>query len=115
MEDKETPYKLAKAPTVAGVKKPLKKSLPKLPSEDKNLLDEKKKPRSCKNSISKVTSESLVQLNNMSEEKSEAASDAQKKEAETTAEPTKSQPNVDDEEFLGDEEQTTFIPESVMV
>ncbi|XP_073136000.1 uncharacterized protein [Henckelia pumila] len=117
LEEKETPYKLAKAPTVAGVKKPLRKSLPKLPSEDNSLSDEKKKPRSRKNSISKVTSEPLVQLNNVSEEKSEVASDAQKQEAGsgTTAEPTESQPNVDDEQFLGDEEQTTFIPESIMV
>ncbi|XP_075506258.1 protein WVD2-like 6 [Primulina tabacum] len=115
LEEKETPYKLAKTSTVAGVKKPLRKSLPKLPSEDNSLSDEKKKPRSRKNSISKLTNESLVQLNNISEEKSEAALDAQKQEAGTTAEPTKSQPNVDDEQFLGDEEQTTFIPESIMV
>lgn len=114
LEEKETPYKLAKAPTVAGAKKPLRKSLPKLPSEDNNLSDEKKKPRSRKNSISKVTSESLVQLN-MSKEKSEAASDAQNQEAGTNAEPTKREPNVDDEQFLGGEEQTTFIPESIMV
>lgn len=114
LEEKETPYKLAKAPTAVGVKKPLRKSLPKLPSEDNSLSDEKKKPRSRKNSISKVTSESLGQLNNISEGKSEAASDAQKQEAGTTAEPTKSQPNVDDEQFLGGKEQTTFIQESVM-
>ncbi|XP_075522382.1 protein WVD2-like 6 isoform X2 [Primulina tabacum] len=115
LEEKETPYKLAKAPIIAGINKPLRKSLPKLPSEDNNLSDEKKKARSRKNSISKVTNESLVQMNNMSEEKSETASDAQKQEAGTTAKPTKSQTNVDDEQFLGVEEQTTFIPESIMV
>ncbi|KZV47627.1 hypothetical protein F511_14413 [Dorcoceras hygrometricum] len=114
LEDKETPYKLAKAPTVAGVKKPLRKSLPKLPSEDNSLSDEKKKPRSRQNTISKATSESLVQLN-MSEEKIEDALDAQKQEAGTTAEPTKSQTNVNDEQFLGGEEQNTFLPESIMV
>ncbi|KAK4480162.1 hypothetical protein RD792_013224 [Penstemon davidsonii] len=101
LDEKISQSNLTKAPIVANVKKPLRKSLPKLPSENISLSNEKKKATSRKSTISKETSE--------------AASDTQKQEAETPAEPNESRANIDDEPVLEAQELTTLAHEPITV
>ncbi|KAK6119630.1 hypothetical protein DH2020_046653 [Rehmannia glutinosa] len=68
LDEKLSQNNLARATRVDHVKKPQRKSLPKLPLEDTNLSFEKKKTSSRKITTPKETGESEVQLNNLSEE-----------------------------------------------
>ncbi|KAK6140709.1 hypothetical protein DH2020_025548 [Rehmannia glutinosa] len=97
LDEKLSQSNLVRATRVDHVKKPQRKSLPKLPLEDTNLSYEKKKTSSRKITTPKETGESEVQLNNLSEETTKPASDTQAQEVAPAAEPIKSESNVDEE------------------
>lgn len=101
MDEKHSRSSLAEAPNVDRVKKPLRKSLPRLPSEDANLSYEKKKATSRKVISSKETSESV---NNLSEETRKAVSHTQGEEEDTAEGP-----------ILEPQENAALIEEAIAV
>ncbi|KAK6140679.1 hypothetical protein DH2020_025586 [Rehmannia glutinosa] len=109
LDEKLPQNNLARATRVDHVKKPQRKSLPKLPLEDTNLSFEKKKTSSRKITTPKETGESEVQLNNLSEETSKSASDTQAQEVAPTAEPIKSESNVDEENALEAQQEAIAV------
>lgn len=106
---------LAKAPPVAHVKAPRRKSLPKLPSQNTSLTHEKKKATSRKITTPKETGESAIQPNDLSKESSEVAPDTQNLESGTTAVPNESWTSLDNEPVLEAQEQTTLVQGPVAV
>ncbi|KAH6774150.1 hypothetical protein C2S52_002899 [Perilla frutescens var. hirtella] len=74
LDEKLSKGNVAKTPPpVVHVKKPLRKSLPRLPSENTSISGEKKKAISHKNTASKEAEESGHEQNDVSKETSEAA------------------------------------------
>ncbi|PIN09869.1 hypothetical protein CDL12_17556 [Handroanthus impetiginosus] len=80
LDEKVSQGNLAKAPPVAHVKKPQRKSLPRLPSENTDLSNEKKTGTSWKITTRKETAESKAQSDNLSKEITKASSDTEKQE-----------------------------------
>ncbi|KAI3454205.1 hypothetical protein Pfo_010868 [Paulownia fortunei] len=115
LDEKESQNSLAKAPPVAHVKKPLRKSLPKLPSENTSLSNEKEKATSRKITTSTEPGESAIHLNDLSKQASEAASDTRSLEAGTTAVPIESQTSMDNQPVLEAQEQTTLVQGPIAV
>ncbi|XP_011069988.1 protein WVD2-like 5 isoform X1 [Sesamum indicum] len=115
LDEKVSQDDLAKAPPVAHVKAPRRKSLPKLPSQNTSLTHEKKKAASRKITTPKETGESTIQPSDLSKESSEVASDTQNQESGTTAVPTESRTSLDNDPDLEAEEQTTSVQGSVAV
>lgn len=87
--DKNASQNPAKGYSPDNVKKPMRKSLPKLPSQKINLLSNTKKPSSIKTSISQETNEAAAnnmsavasQPNNVLEQTNEIETDVQEHEA----------------------------------
>ncbi|KAK4401275.1 protein WVD2-like 5 [Sesamum angolense] len=115
LDEKVSQDDLAKAPPVAHVKAPRRKSLPKLPSQNTSLIHEKKKATSRKITTPKETGESAIQPNELSKESSEVVADTQNQESGTTAVPYESQRSLDNDPALEAEEQTTSAQGSVAV
>ncbi|KAL0447323.1 UNVERIFIED_CONTAM: protein WVD2-like 5 [Sesamum latifolium] len=116
LDEKVSQDDFAKAPPVAHVKAPRRKSLPKLPSQNTSLTHEKKKATSRKITTSKETGESAVQPNDLSKESSEVASDTQNEESGTTGVPNESRTSLDNDPALeAEEEETTSVQGSVAV
>ncbi|KAL0327421.1 UNVERIFIED_CONTAM: protein WVD2-like 5 [Sesamum angustifolium] len=115
LDEKVSQDDLAKAPPVAHVKAPRRKSLPKLPSQNTSLIHEKKKATSRKITTPKETGESAIQPNELSKESSEVAADTQNQESGTTAVPYESKRSLDNDPALEAEEQTTLAQGSVAV
>ncbi|KAL0297153.1 UNVERIFIED_CONTAM: protein WVD2-like 5 [Sesamum radiatum] len=115
LDEKVSQDDLAKAPPVAHVKAPRRKSLPKLPSQNTSLIHEKKKATSRKITTPKETGESAIQPNELSKESSEVAADTQNQESGTPAVPYESQRSLDNDPALEAEEQTTSAQGSVAV
>ncbi|PIN23974.1 hypothetical protein CDL12_03277 [Handroanthus impetiginosus] len=104
-----------KAPPVGHVKKPVRKSLPKLPSEKTSLSNEKKKVTSRRTTTSEETGDSVVQLNDLSKEENEAAPDTQKLEAEATAVPIERETGILNEPAVEAQEQTGTMQAPIAV
>ncbi|KAK4422164.1 protein WVD2-like 5 [Sesamum alatum] len=115
LDEKVSQDDLAKAPPVAHVKAPRRKSLPRLPSQNTNLTHEKKRTTSRKITTPKETGESAIQPNDLSKESSEVASDTQNQESGTSAVPNESRTRSDNEPALEAQEQTTPVQGSVAV
>ncbi|KAL0407635.1 UNVERIFIED_CONTAM: protein WVD2-like 5 [Sesamum radiatum] len=115
LDEKVSQDDFAKAPPVAHVKAPRRKSLPKLPSQNTSLTHEKKKATSRKITTPKETGESAIQPNDLSKEPSEFASDAQNQESGTIAAPNESRTSLDNDPALEAEEETTSVQGSVAV
>lgn len=90
-------------PPVVHVKRPLRKSLPKLPSENTSLSGEKKKATSHKTTASKLKEESGHDL-------SEAAP-----EQKLEAGPNESERCIDNEAAVEAQEQTSLVQEAIAV
>lgn len=111
LDEKLSKSYVAKTPPPAvHVKKPLRKSLPKLPSEQSSISGEKKKGTSHKTTASKEAEESRHDLNDVPKETSEAAAahklDGGPKEGETC---------IDNEAVVEAQEQTTLVQEAIAV
>ncbi|KAL3497383.1 hypothetical protein ACH5RR_040115 [Cinchona calisaya] len=104
----------AKGPPIANLKKPQRKSLPKLPSQKTNLSSETRKASSRKTSTNNEASEN-AQAENSSKELSGAAGDVQKQEAAPTVEPSQIQPNTEGKPIVEALAETTLENEPIAV
>ncbi|KAL6512380.1 hypothetical protein OROHE_019992 [Orobanche hederae] len=103
LDEKASQNNVAKAPPVAHVKKPLRKSLPRLPSESTPLSNEKKKATSRRLITPKETGQPVLDKNGyLSKETNEVSSD-------TTDVPIECPTSKDNEPVLGAQDETIGV------
>lgn len=98
----------------AHVKKPQRKSLPKLPSEKTNLTnDANESANEANGALSGETNEAAFQETTLPNGTSEIASNEQEQEAAPTAEQDRTQPNIEDVPTVEYQARTTLAPEPI--
>ncbi|XP_059658150.1 protein WVD2-like 5 [Cornus florida] len=124
--DEKVSQNNTKGPSPVHVKKPVRKSLPKLPSQKVNLSNEPNGAESCKTTLSNETNEAASHKTTLSNDKieeshettvsiesSKTACHIDEQEAAPIVEPNQTRVDTDGVAVIEDQAQTTLVQESI--